>query len=377
MMNIALLLAVVTIGASSLPVNNKERCWTDGNGEKAKWFENGMEIVRGRYFYTCQKGRLVPQGCINDDAKRIMKNDKYEADGFQYKCVMDTEGYLYFEPSACVSTDGGIHQPGDTFDHVDGANYYLKCQRDYLYNRPYLSVQVIGCLVGTGRRRIAINETHEDEQGSWWECQTRHTSALLCLKGCVIDGRRVKAGKEWDEGEYTYTCAKKSDRAIVECVGCLNEGRRLRSGDRYMRDESVMQCAILYNPTTGESSRAHNVVGCVERDRRGNVVGERTLGCRWYNVEGDIKYEKTCGEDGKPQVVGCTLQKDGYDFLFVPPNMYTIYHGANQPTIYVACRTLPSGDLESFEFNESDLTAGGFGQGRLSGLRYAVPRGKK
>jgi len=71
------------------------------------------------------------------------------------------------------------------------------------------------------------------------------------MQGCVVEGRRVKAGEEWDEGEYTYTCAKKSDRAIIECVGCMNEGRRLRSGDRYMRDESVVQCAVSFEATFG------------------------------------------------------------------------------------------------------------------------------
>lgn len=372
-----LLLSIVSVGA--LPMPNKDRCWTDGNGEAAKWFESGTEIVRGRYYYECQKGRLVPIGCINDDNTRILKNDFYIQEGFQYKCVMDTEGYLYFEPSACVTTDGGIHQPGDTWDHTDDANYYLKCQRDYLYARPYLSVQVIGCLVGPSRRRLAINETYDDDStNSYWECQTRNTMAQLCLKGCVHNGQRVKAGEEWEEGEYTYSCNKKSDRAVVECVGCLAEGRRLRSGDRYMRDDSVLQCAILYNPVTGESSQSHDIVGCVERDRRGVVIGERTLGCRWYDIDGDVKYEKACGDDGKPSAVGCILQKDGYDFLFIPPNSYTIYHSGSQPTMYVACKTDSNGELESFEFNESDLTGGnGAASGRLRGLRYALPRGKK
>jgi len=83
------------------------------------------------------------------------------------------------------------------------------------------------------------------------------------------------------ENKFVYTCVKKSDRAMVECVGCKHGDRRLRSGDRYMLDNSVLQCSILQDPQTQTITQEHKIVGCVERDRRGTVVGERVIGCRW------------------------------------------------------------------------------------------------
>jgi len=257
--------------------SDKDRCWSDGNGEGAKWWPNGTEIVRGRYYYICSKSVLTPVGCINDNGTRVVKDTSYIADGFEFRCVEDTEGYLFFEPASCVDSKGNKHQPGDTWDHETGGNYWFICNREYYYNRPYLSVKTQGCLVGVNRLRIHINDT-QDVDDSWYTCIDRYDSTALCLSGCVVNGTRKKSGEQWDQGEYTYTCVKRGDHAAVECVGCTTGVRRLRSGDRYMKDDTVIQCAILFNPLSQEITQAHNIVGCVERNRQGEVVGERWLG---------------------------------------------------------------------------------------------------
>lgn len=358
----------------SINVNpNVNKCWTDGNDLPVQWFDDGTEIVRGRYWYQCTKGTLQPIGCISDSKQRIKRGDSYVDDGFEYRCVLDTEGYLYFEATSCVTKEGTKHQPGDTWDHPDGKNYWFICSREYLYKRPYLAVKTQGCIVGPSRLRIKINETHE-ENDSWYSCLDNYNSTSMCLRGCVVNGTRKKAGEAWESGTFQYTCVKKDDRCVVECVGCKNGDRVLRSGDRYMRDNSVVQCSVLQDPDTQKISAAHKVVGCVERDRRGAVVGERVIGCRWAEKNGDYKYEKTCGESGQPDPVGCILTKDGYDYLFVPPNSYTVHHPPTGEAIYLACRATESGNLDHFSFTEADLADPL--SGRLRGLKYAVPRGK-
>src|ERR1700722_3588672 len=52
---------------------NANKCWTDGNDLPVQWFDNGSEIVRGRYWYKCDSGNLVPIGCITDDKKRVLR----------------------------------------------------------------------------------------------------------------------------------------------------------------------------------------------------------------------------------------------------------------------------------------------------------------
>jgi hypothetical protein len=112
---------------------NANKCWTDGNNLPVQWFDNGVEIVRGRYWYKCDSGNLVPIGCITDDKKRVLRvcacalsghprvqDDSYVDNGFEYRCVLDTEGYLYFEPASCVTNDSVKHQPGDTWDSPEG-----------------------------------------------------------------------------------------------------------------------------------------------------------------------------------------------------------------------------------------------------------------
>lgn len=352
---------------------NANKCWTDGNDQPVQWFADGSEIVRGRYWYQCTKGNLEPIGCITDDKKRVKRGDSYVDNGFEYKCVLDTEGYLYFEAASCVTVDNVKHQPGDTWDHPQGKNYWFICSREYLYKRPYLAVKTQGCLVGPNKLRIKINETHE-ENDSWYTCMDNYNSTSMCLQGCIVNGTRRKAGETWTQSTFQYTCVKKDNKCVVECVGCKTGDRVLRSGDRYMRDNSVIQCSVLQDPETQQIRAEHRTIGCVERDRRGAVVGERVIGCRWEETNGVYKYEKTCADNGEPSPVGCILTKDGYDYLFVPPNSYTVHHPPSGDVIRLACRATSDGNLDHFSFDESDLADPS--SGRLRGLKYASPRGK-
>jgi hypothetical protein len=87
----------------------------------------------GRYYYVCLKSLLTPIGCINDNGTRIAKDTSYINDGFEFRCVMDTEGYLFFEPASCVDSKGKRHQPGDTWDHETGVSWvYVLCNKSYL-----------------------------------------------------------------------------------------------------------------------------------------------------------------------------------------------------------------------------------------------------
>ncbi len=52
-----------------------------------------------------------------------VQDDSYVDNGFEYKCVLDTEGYLYFEPASCVTNDSVKHQPGDTWDSPEGVRW--------------------------------------------------------------------------------------------------------------------------------------------------------------------------------------------------------------------------------------------------------------
>ena len=51
-----------------------------------------------------------------------------------------------------------------------------------------------------------------------------------------------------------------------------------------------------------------------------------------------MKYEKRCTKDGEAMPVGCVMTRNGVDYLFVPPNMYTIHYPVEGDPIYLACR---------------------------------------
>jgi len=359
----------VAVQSAAILSSIDNRCWSDGNGsDQAKWFDDGTDIIRGKYWYQCSNGALRPKGCIGPQGQKLELDQIYVDSGFQFKCIEDTLGYLRFEPSACIDENGIAHQPGETWDNPKYA-YWYECQRQFMWEQSYLAVKTRGCLVEG--RRFEVGQTLE-QGDTFFECQNRHNgTTALCLKGCVHNGQHKKVAETWEEGDYVYECRKfNGTKMTIQCVGCMNQNQRLRSGDRYFKEDSVYTCEVLFNPDKSQTIQRHKIIGCLEKSRQGDTIGERVIGCQWYHDDGNNRYEYRCNEQGKIDTVGCTLLKNGFDYIFVPVNAYTIYQTKNDTSVGIGCKDSGNGNLDMFDFPPEEL------QIRASGLKYAPPRGK-
>lgn len=352
------LVAVVQSAPSS------RACWSDGDGfPQGKYWEEGERILRGRYWYNCVNSELVPAGCVTKQNVAVAIGEKMQEGGYEFTCIQDTKGYLYMDPSACIDQWGTVHYPGDTWDHPTAA-YWYTCKRTILFDRTYLDVKTVGCLVN--RRRFNVGDELEDGPG-WWECQERWNGTQLCLKGCMYEGRRLKLNEKVDKGDgFTYQCAKRGELPEVYCESCLVRNERFAPGQRFFKDDAVFECDIMWDNITNTQQKRHRLVGCIERDRTGKVIGEREVGCIWSKEEKGCKYEYRCDDAGQKKTVGCTLSKDGLDFLYIPVGKFTIFNFGGEKSKGAGCREI-GGLLEYVEINLDNLEA------ETVGLAYYSP----
>lgn len=87
-------------------------------------YQNGEIVERGRYWYQCQNGELVPKGCLSEKKRRLISGETFHKGGFVIACVTDENGVFEFAYKGCMSYDGHDHMPGDTWQD---ANYWYKC----------------------------------------------------------------------------------------------------------------------------------------------------------------------------------------------------------------------------------------------------------
>ncbi|CAJ0608289.1 unnamed protein product [Cylicocyclus nassatus] len=341
--------------------SQRTRCWSSGNGQSARWWDEGQKIVRGRYFYECRAGQLEPRGCVSESNRQLPIGSTIESGGYVARCELGSDGYLQFRYVACVGDDGRHYKVGESW--TDAQNiYYYECVPD----GPYVKAKPKGCISHNKQKRIPIGQ--RDDYGDYtYECRQNFNGTIrMCSVGCIHNGQHYKVGEQWPDGDFVYYCKSNGGRCRKVCIGCQHRSKRLYDGDRYSEGGSVYQCEIR------PDSYGHKPVGCVSYEPDGSRI-ERNIGCRWYLQTPDSKIEQICELDGTKtaiRTVGCIYRYNGFDTIFLNPGQYTIWDlPRERKAVGLACKKTDNGaKLEIFDISKLAQNT--------QGLTYNTPRGK-
>jgi len=355
-----LALAAVVDAAVNSDMASRRRCWSSGNNEPARWWDEGARVDRGRYWYECQNGELQPRGCFSDDKERLFIYGKFNKNGYESQCIIGNDNYLQFKFTACLPEGMGRFEAGQTWEDKDKM-YWFECKND----DPYLRMDIGGCMTHDGTKRLAIGESYVDGD-YWYECQKKFNGSVqMCSIGCQHKGAKYKIGDTWPDGDYVYYCKIEHGRCQKICVGCQFREKLLYDGDRYHKDDMVFQCEVR------PDKFGHKPVGCVVRDDKGDTI-ERVVGCKWYAETPESKVEMTCMmENDKTYIktLGCIWVHKGYDTLFLYPSTYTLWaQSLGGPSLGVACKE-SNGRFRVETFSPEQVSS------RTAGLKYDKPRG--
>jgi hypothetical protein len=349
--------------------DNLDRCWSSGNGERARWWENGARIDRGAFYYVCRSGRLEPLGCKTSDGREMPLGSTDTVGDVQMTCALGANRDLEKKVTACVK-GGRTYQEGEMWDDYT-TNLWYSCKRSA--NGYYLKIEDEGCIHQSGR--VSFGERRIVNGKCLYECQRQYDGpAKMQPVGCVNaeDGGQYSIGDKFPVERNTFTgyCALNDARTECEVmvIGCIHNGEALTDGDRYFVGEMVYQCVV--RPT----SHQHQVSGCVQISPSGEIT-ERNVNCRWYKPVLGHQLEVTCVRNDddntcfvKPEA--CIFMKDGQETLYLKADTYTIYWSGTGDQ-GVGCRTIDDKTLQVFEFHPSETLQ------NTAGLNYEIPRGKK
>jgi hypothetical protein len=301
--------------------------WAEDKG-CAGGARNGDQVERGRYWYLCQDGQLVPKGCFSDTKTRLNVHESFKSGSYVLECIIDNNGLLSFAYKGCVAESGKETVPGDTWEDD---KYWYSCSTE----GDHLKMDVGGCVYEG--KRYNIGDT--TERGEFvYECRRwANNTCSMCPVGCLNEGKRYNVGDAFEKGQFWYMCTKDDGRLAIKCLGCVHESQRLKDGDRYVKQDSVYECAIRK-----DKDPSHRLVGCHDVDNGATI--ERRLGCQWtkgtppnqYVMKCDAKDDNTAYKE----VVRCffgSSEKGGYE---IEPGCYKIIDNN-----IVACRTTDSGPI--------------------------------
>lgn len=72
------------------------------NGDCPGGLANGAQIERGRYFYECRDGNIVPKACMSDELKRFDIGSTVDKKTYRIRCTLSSDGLLSMEAVACL-----------------------------------------------------------------------------------------------------------------------------------------------------------------------------------------------------------------------------------------------------------------------------------
>jgi len=302
---------------------------------------NGAQLSRGRFFYECRDGNILPKGCITDDLKRISIDQTADKKTYRVKCTLSNDNLLALEAISCLF-QGTEHQIDQQWE--DAANFYT-CKKD---GRDLRTINV-GC-VDQGKR-IPMNEKIVKDDFVMTCNETVNNGARLMPVGCVKDGRQYNVGDSFEIGKFWFNCTRIGrEKVAVKSSGCINNGKRLNDGDRFFVDDVIYECAI---DSTKNDVRT---MGCVQRDDKGEIV-ERRLGCTWVEGQEPFQYEMACQPDttvnsAKKVPVRCNY-KIGTGVYNIDPGCYRVIDKA----VFGCVSGGASLKLQSFQGDNAESTA--------------------
>ncbi|KAL3111944.1 hypothetical protein niasHT_015142 [Heterodera trifolii] len=221
-------------------------CWTDQNGEDTpRWFANGDQIERGIVWYECQKGKLVTQGCIDENGKRLKLNGTYQSGRYRMKCMPFGENARR-QVIGCVP-DGQLdktYMPGESW--VDNEKQiWWQC----VLENAWLG----GCVDEASGNRLNVGDAI-DRNLTTYECQHKHFDGFRMVPiGCIFDGTRYSVGLYWQDDDFVFYCKLQQDDAGTEaasssCIECILRNQRLFNEDNEFQDEHAKKCAQRLAP---------------------------------------------------------------------------------------------------------------------------------
>jgi len=275
---IGLFVAILARSASSAPLDEKNQECPDGS-------PNGAQLERGRFFYECRNGEILPKGCMTEELKKIDIGQTSDKKTYRVQCKLGSDNLLTLEAVACLF-QGREHRIDEQFD--DGTNFYT-CKKDASAGLKTIN---LGCLDQQGKR-VNLNEKIEKDDFVMVCNETVNNGARLMPVGCLKEGRQYNVGESFEIGQFWYNCTRTGrEKVAVKISGCVANGKRLNDGDRFFDKDVIYECAI-----DSSTKRDVRTIGCVQRDENGEIV-ERRLGCTWIEGQEPFQYEFSCQQDG-------------------------------------------------------------------------------
>jgi len=319
----------------------------DGSkGDCPGGLSNGAQLERGRFFYECRDGNIVPKGCLAEDLKHIEIGSTTDKKTFRLQCTLGSDGLLALEPVACLH-QGSEHKVDTQWE--DGSNFYTCKKGD---NNDLRSVNS-GC-VDQGKR-IPLNEKVTKDELTFVCNETVNNGARLMPAGCVKDGKQYNVGDSFEAGKGWFNCTRTGrEKVSAKAAGCVANGKRLNDGDRYTENDVITECTV----DAGKPST--RTVACAQRDDKGEIV-ERRLGCTWVEGQEPFQYEWACQHEAatdsaKKVQVRCNYKVGG--------GVYNIEPGCYRVIEKSAFGCLKEGSglkLQSFQGDNAEQSATGAG----------------
>jgi len=302
---------------------------------------NGAQLERGRFFYECRDGNIVPKGCLTDDLKHIQIGQTADKKTYRLKCMLGNDNNLAFEAIACLFQNIE-HKIDEQWE--DGNNFYT-CKK---VNKELRTINS-GCL--DQGKRIPMNEKIVKDEFVMTCNETVNNGARLMPVGCVKDGKQYNVGDSFEIGKFWYNCTRIGrERVAVKSSGCVNNGKRLKDGDRYFENDVIYECTIDVGKNDVRTT------GCVQRDEKGGIV-ERRLGCTWIEGVEPFQYEVGCQYDTVTNSAKKAPVRCNYN---VGSGVYNIEPGCYRMVDKAAFGCLKDGvnlKLQSFQGDNAEKTA--------------------
>lgn len=316
----------------------------DGNGDCPGGLQNGALLERGRFFYQCRDGNVVPKGCLADDLKHLEIGSTTDKKTYRQQCVLGSDGLLALEATACLHQNSE-HKIDSQWE--DATNFYTCKKGD---NNDLKTVNA-GCM--DQGKRVNLNDKVAKDDFVFICNETVNNGAHLMPAGCVKDGKQYNVGDSFENGKFWFNCTRTGrEKVAVKASGCVINGKRLNDGDRVTANDVILECAIDNTKTDIRT------VGCAQRDDKGEIV-ERRLGCTWVEGAEPFQYEWACQADGdsaKKVQVRCNY-KVGSGVYNIEPGCYRTI----EKSAFGCSKEGSSLKLQSFQGDNAEKSAQGAG----------------
>jgi hypothetical protein len=260
--------------------------------------------------------------------------------GYEYTCIQEDDGFLFWLASGCVSPVDDSVQPADSkFQN----NYYAyECK---LFDDGSVGLEIVGCVndgaVVAEGEKVTIDEYV-------WMCTKKEHYLELEPTGCVVDGGEIPIGETFDLAGFWYTCSG-PDPLVRKIEGCVSpsDGARLNNGEVYFKNGFAVSC------NCNEKSCTHSVTACEGHENGVSVV--KNVGQEWMEGTAPFLYKLKCSTCSQGTTVVRTIPQCSDGDFVLKPGCY-----ASGPSGPVGCGINEEQTLQMISGTDEELTGQGF-----------------